>query len=167
MSIKHVLFDADGVIQSVPGGWFAAMEPYVGQRAQEFLDGVWQDEEPLMAGGGDYLPLLAARLAEYGAPASAEEVYHDVWHRIESDAESLALVRALRVSGYGVHLGTNQERLRAAHMRGRARSRAVGARAGTRRAVRAARQARGRHRAERADPVAALLLHFPDFGRGR
>lgn len=118
MSIQHVLFDADGVLQSIPGGWYAAMEPYVGQRAQEFLHAAWQDEKPMMSGQGDYLPLLAARLAEHGVLASAEDVYHDVWHRIECDAASLALVRALRVNGYGVHLGTNQEKLRAAHMRG-------------------------------------------------
>jgi hypothetical protein len=34
--IRHVLFDADGVIQSIPGGWHTAMEPYLGERAQEF-----------------------------------------------------------------------------------------------------------------------------------
>jgi hypothetical protein len=37
--IRHVLFDADGVIQSLPGGWYAAIEPYVGERAEEFLHG--------------------------------------------------------------------------------------------------------------------------------
>lgn len=31
--IRHVLFDADGVIQSVPGGWYTAIEPYLGERA--------------------------------------------------------------------------------------------------------------------------------------
>jgi putative hydrolase of the HAD superfamily len=115
--IRHVLFDADGVIQSIPGGWHSAIEPYVGERAQEFLHGAWKDEKPMLAGQGEYLPLLAARLAEYGVPTSVEEVYRDVWQRIEPDRDSLAVVRALRASGYGVHLGTNQERHRAAHMR--------------------------------------------------
>jgi len=115
--IRHVLFDADDVIQSIPGGWFAAMEPYVGERAEEFLRGAWKDEKPLLAGQTDYLPLLAARLIEYGVPTPADEIYRAVWHRIEPSAASLMLVRALRDSGYGVHLGTNQERLRAAHMR--------------------------------------------------
>jgi putative hydrolase of the HAD superfamily len=115
--IRHLLFDADGVIQSVPGGWHTAMERYVGQRALEFLHGAWKQELPLLAGQGDYLPLLAARLAEFGVSAPVEEVYRDVWQRIEPDRESLGLVRALRANGYGVHLGTNQERNRAAHMR--------------------------------------------------
>jgi putative hydrolase of the HAD superfamily len=115
--IRHVLFDADDVIQSIPGGWYAAMQPYVGDQAEAFLHGAWKDEKPLLAGQGDYLPLLAARLTEYGVPVPADEIYRAVWHRIETSAESLRLVRALRDSGYGVHLGTNQERLRAAHMR--------------------------------------------------
>jgi putative hydrolase of the HAD superfamily len=115
--IRHLLFDADGVIQSVPGGWYDAMERYVGRRAQEFLHGAWKQELPMLAGHGDYLPLLAARLAEFGVSAPVEEVYRDVWQRIEPDGESLGLVRALRANGYGVHLGTNQERNRAAHMR--------------------------------------------------
>jgi putative hydrolase of the HAD superfamily len=115
--IKHVLFDADGVIQSIPGGWYTAIEPYVGERAEEFLHGTWKDEKPMLAGHGEYLPLLAARLAEYGVPASVDEVYRDVWQRIEPDRDSLAIVRALRANGYGVHLGTNQERHRAAYMR--------------------------------------------------
>ena len=115
--IRHDLFDADGVIQSIPGGWFAAMEPYVGRRAQEFLHDTWKDEKPTLAGHGDYLPLLAARLIDYEASVPAEEVYRAVWQRIEPDIESLEVVRALRATGYGVHLGTNQERHRAAHMR--------------------------------------------------
>jgi putative hydrolase of the HAD superfamily len=115
--IRHVLFDADGVIQSIPGGWYTAMEPYVGERAQEFLHGAWKDEKPMLAGQGEYLPLLAARLTEYGVSASAEEIYRDVWQRIDPDSDSLAIVQALRANGYGVHLGTNQDRLRAAHMR--------------------------------------------------
>jgi hypothetical protein len=73
---RHILFDADGVLQELPGGWVAAAEPYFGERALEFLERSYQARLP-----------------------------------------SLALVRALRVSGYGVHLGTNQERYRAVHMR--------------------------------------------------
>jgi putative hydrolase of the HAD superfamily len=115
--IRHVLFDADGVIQTIPGGWYTAMEPYVGERAQEFLHGTWKDEKPTLAGQGEYLPLLAARLIEFGVSAPVEQVYRDVWQRIEPDRASLAIVAALRADGYGVHLGTNQERHRAAHMR--------------------------------------------------
>ncbi|MBM7819631.1 putative hydrolase of the HAD superfamily [Cellulosimicrobium cellulans] len=118
MTVRHVLLDADGVLQHVPGGWYAAMEPYVGSQAREFLHDTWRRELPYLTGeGGDYLPFLADALALYGVDEPADVVYRDVWHRIEVVDESVALVEALRSAGYGVHLGTNQERERGEHMR--------------------------------------------------
>jgi FMN phosphatase YigB (HAD superfamily) len=114
--IRHVLFDADGVLQVVPGGWFALVEPYVGERAQEFMVRSWAAERPTLAGQGEFLPLLAALLDEYEVSATAEQVFADVWCRIDLVAESFALVEALRRNGYGVHLGTNQDRGRGTHM---------------------------------------------------
>ncbi|MFI6826740.1 HAD family hydrolase [Kribbella sp. NPDC050241] len=115
--IRHVLFDADGVLQDLPGGWYAAMEPYLGERTREFLHRTWKDELPMLAGRGDYMPLLAATLAEYGVETRVDVVYQDVWHRIDRIEESFAIVEQLRRHGYGVHLGTNQERYRGGHMR--------------------------------------------------
>lgn len=115
-NIRHILFDADGVLQYHPG-WHAAMEPYLGERTEEFLRKTWKDEVPTLAGQGDYMPLLAAALAAYGVRVPAGDVYRDVWHRVELVGETFALVRALRETGYGVHLGTNQERHRSAYMR--------------------------------------------------
>ncbi len=115
--IKHVMFDADGVLQHCPGGWIAAAEPHFGERTLEFLRGAYKIELPTLAGDGDHLELIAAQLIEYGVTTPVAEVYRDVWLRIEPAAATFALVRALRDSGYGVHLGTNQERYRAAHMR--------------------------------------------------
>ncbi|MFI5710201.1 HAD family hydrolase [Kribbella sp. NPDC051620] len=122
--IRHVLFDADGVLQDMPGGWYAAMEPCLGERAREFLHRTWKDELPMLAGRGDYLPWLAATLAEYGVKTAVEVVYRDVWHRIVPSDESFAIVEALRRKGYGVHLGTNQEKYRLGLLRrGRAADR--------------------------------------------
>jgi putative hydrolase of the HAD superfamily len=47
----------------------------------------------------------------------ADVVYGDVWLRIDVVAESVRLVERLRSAGYGVHLGTNQDRERGLHMR--------------------------------------------------
>jgi putative hydrolase of the HAD superfamily len=115
--IRHVLFDADGVLQDVPGGWEAGAEPYLGERTSEFLRRVWDDELPALAGQADLLPLVAAAMTDFGVTAPLEEVHRAIWLRIEPVEQSLALVRALRRNGYGVHLGTNQERTRTAHMR--------------------------------------------------
>ncbi|MEV0285878.1 MULTISPECIES: HAD-IA family hydrolase [unclassified Kribbella] len=112
-----MLLDADGVLQDLPGGWYAAMEPYLGDRAREFLHETWKDELPMLAGSGDYLPVLAATLRSYGVVVPVAEVYAAVWKNIVVVEESIALVRTLRSNGYGVHLGTNQERYRGTHMR--------------------------------------------------
>ncbi|ROS30628.1 HAD family hydrolase [Cellulomonas sp. PhB150] len=118
-AIRHVLFDADGVLQLEPDvGWYGAMEPYVGDRARELLHRAWKSEKPLLAGaGGAYLPFLEAILGEFGVTAPTEQVYADVWLRIERVPASFEIIEALRRNGYGVHLGTNQERERGEHMR--------------------------------------------------
>ena len=115
--IRHVLFDADGVLQDMPGGWEAGAEPYLGERTLEFLYRLYEEELPSLAGQGELLPLLAAALIDFEVTAPLEEVYAAIWLRMEPVEQSFAIVRALRRNGYGVHLGTNQERNRAAHMR--------------------------------------------------
>ncbi|WP_425953872.1 HAD-IA family hydrolase [Xylanimonas sp. McL0601] len=113
--IRHVLFDADGVVQVVPGGWHALVEPFVGDRAPEFIR-LLHHAMPTFTGECELLLFLASALAEVGASASPEQVYDAMWHRIDPVAESFALVEALRSNGYGVHLGTNQDYDRGAHM---------------------------------------------------
>lgn len=115
--IRHILFDADGVLQDIPGGWEGSLAPFLGERSGEFLRETWREEFATLSGIGDYKPLLAARLASYGVSEPVEVVYSAVWHRIDLIAESIALVGALRGAGYGVHLATNQERHRARYMR--------------------------------------------------
>lgn len=61
--------------------------------------------------------MLAAGLRKYGVTTPAAELYDAVWKRIVVIEESIEVVHALRRSGYGVHLGTNQEHRRGAHMR--------------------------------------------------
>ena len=116
-SVRHVLLDADGVLQDLPGGWYAAMEPYLGDRARDFLHETWVDELPMLAGRGDYMPVLAATLQNYGVVTPVAEVYDAVWKNIAVIEESIGIVRVLKRNGYGVHLGTNQERYRGGHMR--------------------------------------------------
>jgi putative hydrolase of the HAD superfamily len=115
--IRHVMFDADGVLQHVPGGWIAVAEPYFGERALEFLQRSYEAELPTLAGQGDHLAIVAATLADFGVTLPVEDIYRAIWLCMEPAAASLDLVRRLRRGGYGVHLGTNQEPYRAAHMR--------------------------------------------------
>jgi putative hydrolase of the HAD superfamily len=115
--IRHVLFDADGVLQESPCGWDTAAAAYLGERAGEFLSRVWEKEVTTLAGQGELLPLIAAVMADFGVTAPVEEFYRAVWLQIEPAEQSFALVKALRRNGYGVHLGTNQERNRSTYMR--------------------------------------------------
>ncbi len=115
--IRHVLFDADDVLQLVPGGWYALMEPYAGDRARDVVHQAWKVERPTLAGEGDLLLLLAGVLAEHGVTAPVEQVFADVWCRVETAPQTFAVVDALRRNGYGIHLGTNQDRHRAAYLR--------------------------------------------------
>ena len=117
MAIAHVLLDADGVLQDLPGGWHAAMEPYLGDSTGQFLQETWSDELPMLVGRGDYMPVLEQSLVKYEANASVEEIYREVWCRIDLVPETVAVVHQLRHAGYGVHLATNQERYRGSYMR--------------------------------------------------
>jgi putative hydrolase of the HAD superfamily len=117
VSIEHVLLDADGVLQDLPGGWFDRLRPWLGDRAEEFIKQSWVDEVPCLRGEGDFFDHLEAHLAAYGVDVGVTELFDAVWTSIELVPSSIELVHRLRAAGYGVHLGTNQERHRAAYMR--------------------------------------------------
>jgi len=116
-AIRHVMFDADGVLQDLPGGWIAAAEPFFGERTLEFLERSYEAHLPTLAGQGEQMTILAAILTDFEVTLPVADVYRGIWLGIEPVAASFAIVRALRGRGYGVHLGTNQESYRTAHMR--------------------------------------------------
>ncbi len=117
MSVRHVLLDADGVLQYLPGGWIERVEPYLGERAEEFMNVSWTEELPALRGETDFLETLQHHLHAFGVDVPAAELHHTVWQSIETVPSSIELVHRLRAAGYGVHLGTNQEKHRAAYMR--------------------------------------------------
>jgi putative hydrolase of the HAD superfamily len=116
-AVQHVLFDADGVLQDLPGGWHDAVRPFLGDQTDAFLLRTWEEELPMLAGQGDYKPLLEAALRDHGCDEDVDVVYRAVWHRIDLIDESVLLVHTLKAAGYGVHLGTNQEQYRGGYMR--------------------------------------------------
>ena len=116
--VRHVLFDADGVLQHLPGGWYAAAAPFLGDLTEDFLRDAWAAEVPLLTGGdGDFLAILTGLLEDHGATGSADEVYTAVWNAIVTNQETAEVVRRVRAAGYGAHLGTNPARHRGSFMR--------------------------------------------------
>lgn len=115
--IRHVLLDADGVLQHRPGGWEGAFEQWAGMRASDLLEEMFAEEKAAIRGERDAVEILAEVLARYGVTAPPEEVFAAVWLRIRPEPRSFALVDRLRAAGLGVHLGTNQSLRRAAYMR--------------------------------------------------
>jgi len=115
--IRHVLLDADGVIQRGAGDFLARLQRHLGDDAVEILTRDLPEDGPVIRGDGEVVPLLAAALRERGSDADAETLFAEVWLAIEVLPESLALAAALRSAGLGVHLATNQDRGRAAYMK--------------------------------------------------
>lgn len=116
--IRHVLLDADGVLQRVPGGGQLALaRPLLGASAPEILERLFALERASLRGESDFRADLRAALAQLAPDVDASDLYARLWLRIDPDAAVLDLARRLRTAGYGVHLGTNQHRQRAAYMR--------------------------------------------------
>ena len=115
--IRHVLLDADGVLQRHPEGWVAATEAWLGDRAADFFREVTEVERTCLRGEDDFLPLLAGELERYALPVPVEQLYAGIWHTIQAFPATVELVHALRDLGLGVHLATNQHARRAAYMR--------------------------------------------------
>lgn len=116
--VRHVLFDADGVLQHLPGGWYAAAEPHLGDTSEAVLHAAWALEAPMLTGGDDdFLAALEGLLLEHGSSASAAEVYAALWGAVETVETTADVVRRVRAAGYGVHLGTNQAAHRSQFMR--------------------------------------------------
>ena len=117
--VRHVLLDADGVVQQsvTLGGEIDALTGHLGEGTTDWLTRTFPADGPVLRGRADVVPLLAEALLANGSDADPQRVYDDLWLAIEVSPESLAVARALRASGVGVHLATNQDRGRAAYMK--------------------------------------------------
>jgi putative hydrolase of the HAD superfamily len=115
--IRHVLLDADGVVQRGAGPFLETLQRHLGEDAVDFLTRTFPEDGPVIRGEAEVAPLLATALLERGSDADAYQLFTEVWLAIEVLPESLAVARALRASGVGVHLATNQDSGRAAYMK--------------------------------------------------
>lgn len=117
MSIKAVIFDADGV-SIFP--WRAAQlfEREYGitrEMASEFFGGIFAD---CLVGKMDLKEVLPPCLEQWGWQASVDDFIR-IWFEAENapDERVIGVVRALQQSGYTCCLATNQEKHRAEYIR--------------------------------------------------
>lgn len=137
MAIAHVLFDADGVLQtwlpgtlerlrglpkSVPagvaleqttsGGPNGAQDPLV----SGFLQAVFAAEAPCLRGEADFSERLEPVLAAWGVEQPLAQVLQ-IWRAIQPLTDMFQLIERLRANDVQCHLATNQQATRASYMR--------------------------------------------------
>ena len=115
--VRHVLFDADGVLQSTPGGFTNALRRHLGNSVSDFRSHAGMRESGVLDGATRFMPLLEQLLKDYGVKTPADKVFADAWESIEVNEPALGVVKALRDREVGVHLGTNQCIERADYMK--------------------------------------------------
>jgi putative hydrolase of the HAD superfamily len=113
-----VLWDADGVLQTVPRGWEHTMRPVVEGHVEDvdrFLVEAFEAEAPSLRGEVPWTVQLTALLERWGVPELHQPAL-DAWFTILPVGEVWDLVRRVRARGVACHLASNQDRTRAEHM---------------------------------------------------
>ena len=113
-----VLWDADGVLQTVPRGWEHTMRPVVEGHVDDverFLAEAFEAEAPALRGEVEWADQLSVLLERWGIPELHDRAI-EVWFTILPVRESRELVREVRARGIACHLASNQTRERARHM---------------------------------------------------
>jgi putative hydrolase of the HAD superfamily len=113
-----VLWDADGVLQTVPRGWEHTMRPVVeGQvpDVEQFIEEAFEAERPSLRGEVPWSQQLSTLLERWEVPHLHQRAL-EVWFTIDPVPGAWDLVRRTRLAGVGCHLASNQDRSRAEHM---------------------------------------------------
>ncbi len=115
-SVKAVLFDADGVLQSPTDGWLEEFERIGGPG---FTRAAFELEGPTISGEGDLRVGLRELLASRGGNPDDVDAVLAAWHRFEVDPAAMEVIAGLRRAGYLVVLASNQQKYRGLVMRER------------------------------------------------
>jgi putative hydrolase of the HAD superfamily len=116
--VEIVLWDADGVLQHVPGGFEESMRPAVAglvDDVEAFLVDAVAAERPALRGEARWLEVLPGLLERWGIADAYDDVVR-VLMTIEEVPGTRAVVERLRGAGIACHLATNQAVERGRHM---------------------------------------------------
>ena len=116
--IKHIFFDADGMVVSKPYRFSQILERdhnITTEITSEFFKHDFLETEKGMA---DLKELLPKYLAKWGWQKSLDE-FLEYWFKSEDfvDARLVESIKSLRESGIKCYLATNQEKYRAEYMK--------------------------------------------------
>jgi putative hydrolase of the HAD superfamily len=118
VSVRAVLWDADGVLQHLPEGWEASMRPVVEGHLTDldaFLLEAFEAERPALVGEVDWPEVLPGLLERWGIAHLYDDALR-VWLTIEPQEAVRELVSELRAVGVSCYLATNQSAHRARFM---------------------------------------------------
>ena len=118
MNIQAVLFDADGVLQEPVERGREKIASLCGSGTpnEEFLMDFFKAETPCLRGEADLAVTVAEVLKKWDSPFSVEQAIETHTKIVVVNDESLDVVRAVRRSGVGAYLATNQHEYRAQYM---------------------------------------------------
>lgn len=116
MSIRHLLLDADDVLQVGARHFLPELGEAFGEDPTGWLRETFRPDGSVLDGRSPVVPLLERRLRDLGRDVDAEQLYDRLWLVVEPDPGMLAQVARWRGSGLTVHLATNQDSGRAAYM---------------------------------------------------
>ncbi len=117
-AIEAVLFDADGVLQTVSAGVrdnLAQLLPPGDDDVDGFIEELFKVERPALADGSDVIPSFSALLRRRGSNADPGVIL-SILNSIVVHSEMLGVVDRLRESGIKCYLASNQQRHRAKYM---------------------------------------------------
>lgn len=117
MRIRHVLLDADDVIQEGAREFRSELLALLGEDAGDWLRETFRPDGDVLTGRVEVVPLLADRLRSLGRDEDPQRLYERLWLEITPHRPVLDLVARWRRAGVGVHLATNQDAGRAAYMK--------------------------------------------------
>ena len=116
--ISTVLFDADGVVQTVPDNWIERWGDFLDSPCdtKAFLDDIFAAEAPHAFGKPGFATSIENVLKKWGLHHKFDAVLK-MWEQIELNDEVLSLIQRIRSDGVFVGLATNQHNYRLKYMR--------------------------------------------------
>lgn len=117
MTIRAILFDADGVIQTTSDDFLDTLKKFLhdADDVDKFLKDIFAAEFPALTGDGDFVTGLHGVLEHWNVHAPVEKVLN-AWTLIKPIDGIETLVMQLRYEGILCCVASNQQSYRADHM---------------------------------------------------